>query len=1229
MKRRFVLLLLLPVSLLLGLPAAQAQVPSNVERIHYHRFDNNYAGWTVYAFNDTTEDTGNFNGGPVQVTGTDSFGAYFDVGLKPNAQDLGFIIHLVNAKDPGPDQHVNPQTQGHEIWVISGSTTIYTSQPVIPQPGPVAANKERIHYHRFDNTYSGWTLFAFGNTTENTSDFNDGPLQPAGIDSYGVYFDVGLTSGATDLGFIIHFGGSKDPGPDEHVNPQTQGREIWVISGSTTIYAIQPTIAAPGPVAADHERIHYHRTDGVYAGWTVYAFGNTTENTNDFGDGPVQPSGIDSYGIFFDVGLTANATDLGFIIHRSGEKDPGPDQHVNPQTQGHEIWIISGSTTIFTTQPTGAQLLAGLLGRLQAVWIDSSTIALPPSAVQAGNTYSLASDPTASLVLSTSGVSGGTTYALTQDAAGLTPQQLAEFPQLHGYRVFHLPALEASVVDSALKGELIVYGVNGSGQLVYVTQVQTYGMLDDLFAYQGTLGAVIEHGSIAVKVWAPTAQSIALELFDSANQTVPSATIPMKEENGVWSALGNSTWKNKYYLFDVHVYVPSAQKILENLVTDPYSLALSLNSQKSQIVDLEDHALEPPGWDGNRAPQLKRLNDLSIYELHIRDFSASDESVPAALRGTYLAFANPDSDGMRHLRQLAKAGLKAVHLLPSFDIASVNEDKSTWKDPGDLTTFAPDSAQQQAAVQKVKDQDGFNWGYDPWHFLAPEGSYAVNADDRIREYRAMVMGLHRAGLRVVLDQVFNHTSAAGQDPKSVFDQIVPNYYYRLNPDGQIYSGSCCPDTASEHVMMEKLMIDALVTSAKEYKIDGFRFDIMSFHSVPTMQRIQQALRGLTMQKDGVDGSKIYLYGEGFNFGEVANNAFFVNASQVNLYGNGIGSFNDRIRDGIRGGNPFGDLREQGFATGLFTDPNPNFSFGDQSTQKARLLHEADWVRVGLAGNLRDFQFTDSNGDTVTGAQVDYQGQPTGYGATPIESINYASVHDNQTLFDAVQLKSPLSDSLDQRVRRQNLAMSLVALGQGVPFFLAGDDLLRSKSMDKNSYNSGDWFNRLDFTYQADNWGVGLPVQTDNGSDWPIEQPLLADAAIRPGPNEIASSREWFQELLRIRNSSNLFRMGTLAEIQANLQFLNTGPSQIPGLIVMKLHNPGAKTIVVVFNGSTQTQIFQNDALKNLNLQLHPALRASSDSVVKQSTYANSGTVTVPELTTAVFVSQGFREDDKD
>jgi pullulanase len=218
------------------------------------------------------------------------------------------------------------------------------------------------------------------------------------------------------------------------------------------------------------------------------------------------------------------------------------------------------------------------------------------------------------------------------------------------------------------------------------------------------------------------------------------------------------------------------------------------------------------------------------------------------------------------------------------------------------------------------------------------------------------------------------------------------------------------------------------------------------------------------------------------------------------------------------------------------------------------------------------------------------------------------VHDNQALFDAVQLKSSPADSLDDRVRRQDLATSVVALGEGIPFFLAGDDLLRSKSADKNSYNSGDWFNKLDFTYQADNWGVGLPVQSDNGGDWAIEQPLLADTTIRPGHEQIIEAHD---------------RMGSFAEIQQNLHFLNTGPNQVPGLIVMTLdctQNCDYRHVVVVFNATKQKQDFQDDALSNKHLMLHPVLADSSDPVVRNSAYNSNGTISVPALTTAVFVS---------
>jgi pullulanase len=237
------------------------------------------------------------------------------------------------------------------------------------------------------------------------------------------------------------------------------------------------------------------------------------------------------------------------------------------------------------------------------------------------------------------------------------------------------------------------------------------------------------------------------------------------------------------------------------------------------------------------------------------------------------------------------------------------------------------------------------------------------------------------------------------------------------------------------------------------------------------------------------------------------------------------------------------------------------------------------------------------------------------------------VHDNQTLFDAVQLKSSAADDVHARERRQVVAMSLIELGQGVPFFLAGDDLLRSKDMDGNSYDSGDWFNKLDFSYQSDNWGTGLPIASQNQGNWPIMQPLLANPALTPQPSDIAHSRDAFREFLEIRGTSGLFHMQTLAEVQANLHFLNVGPNQTPGLIVMKLDANGGdfgryQHIVVVFNATNVQVSFQNPALAGLRLRLHPIQEHSTDPIVGQSSFnAQTGTLVVPALTTAVFVTR--------
>ncbi len=456
---------------------------------------------------------------------------------------------------------------------------------------------------------------------------------------------------------------------------------------------------------------------------------------------------------------------------------------------------------------------------------------------------------------------------------------------------------------------------------------------------------------------------------------------------------------------------------------------------------------------------------------------------------------------------------------------------------------------------------------------------------------------------------------------------MPDYYNRLDADGNLLTGSCCADTATEHLMMGKLQQDAILWNARKYKIDGFRFDIMSFTFVKNLQHIQQALAKLTPAKDGVDGSKIYIYGEGFTFGETANNALGVNASQLNLYGNGIRTFNDRLRDGVRGGGPFDDVRVQGFATGLFTDPSTYTAQGTALLdQRAALLHRSDWIRVGLTGNLRDYSFVDATGSTITGAQLDYQGQPTGYTATPVEAVNYASVHDNQDLFDAIQLKSAENDTSAMRARRQVLAMSVVALGQGVPCFMAGDDLLRSKDMDQNSYDSGDWFNKIDWSRLGNNWGIGLPIASQNNGQWSIEQPLLANAALKPTANQIQGTTAAFQEFLKIRESSGLFRIATFKEVQKNLTFPNTGNSQVPGLIVMDLNAHGKQAgpyghVVVLFNATNEQQSFTSTVLAGSKLRLHPIQKSSSDSLVRTTTFdQGTGTVVVPGLTTAVLVS---------
>ena len=868
----------------------------------------------------------------------------------------------------------------------------------------------------------------------------------------------------------------------------------------------------------------------------------------------------------------------------------------------------------------------GSLAKLQAHWVNQDTL-LWNIVGSPKYSYSLFYSPDATLALTSIGVTGGQEIPLTYNKTGPGGDIFQRNPYLGGYTAFKISPDDFNRVPEAVKSQLAIVARDDQGKVVGATGVQTPGVLDALFKYKGPLGVSFEGETPTLRVWAPTARLVNLHLFsDSTTEGGETHPMILDEKTGVWSLSGLPAWKNKYYLYEVNVFVPSTGKFETNLATDPYSFSLSTNSLRSQIVDLSDSSLKSSDWDTLQKPSLAAPEDIVLYELHIRDFSIHDQTVPEDLRGTYKAFTVTTSDGMKHLAGLAQAGLTHIHLLPAFDIASVNEDKSTWQtvDESQLTSYPPDSDQQVTAVNTIKGTDGFNWGYDPYHYTVPEGSYATdtNGSARILEFRQMVQALNQSGLRVVMDVVYNHTSQSGQNPKSVLDKIVPGYYYRLNTDGKVEKSTCCEDTASEHAMMEKLMVDSVVTWATQYKIDGFRFDLMGFHMLGDMKAVRTALDALTIEKNGIDGKLIYIYGEGWDFGEVANNARGVNATQLNIGGTGIGVFNDRLRDGVRGGNPFSDPRTQGFSSGLYFDPN-SAETRDASAQKSKLLEYSDWIRIGLAGNLKDFKLVRADGNLVDGAHILYNGSAAGYTLDPQENIIYVSAHDNESIFDAIQVKALANVSLADRIRMNNLALSIPMLSQGVPFFHAGDDILRSKSLDNNSYDSGDWFNKLDWTYATNNWGAGLPAQPSDR--WDIFRPLLANPALKPTQENIVNASAVFREFLQIRKSSPLFRLQTSDQIQRSLSFLNVGPDQIPGLIVMQLKNidhldADYGKIVVLFNTGVDPITFNDDSWVGNTFTLHPVQQNSIDPVARSATSDEAtGTFKVPGRTTAVFV----------
>ena len=834
----------------------------------------------------------------------------------------------------------------------------------------------------------------------------------------------------------------------------------------------------------------------------------------------------------------------------------------------------------------------------QAIWQDRATLRWPGAS--AAGVFKLYHSPEAALQ--------ATAGAKVTGAAGALP--LTGTPS-------NLRLAEADRLPALLRGQLVLVQETPDGKVLAATRVQAAGALDDIYARaadEPALGVTVTSKQTSFKLWAPTAQQVAVCTYATgASRATAVRGLAFDAATGVWRGTMSGDQSGHYYRYAVDVAVNGVGRV-RNLVTDPYSISLTTDSRRSYIADLAAPALKPSGWDKAKAPDtVHAQTDMTVYELHVRDFSINDPTVSAPHRGKYAAFGESGSNGMRHLAALARAGLTDIHLLPVYDIGSVPERGCVVPRPAG----AADSDRQQALVAKTAETDCFNWGYDPVHYNAPEGSYATDPENgarRIVEFRQMVQNLHKAGLRVGMDVVYNHTYRAGQQEKSVLDRIVPGYYHRLDADGAIAQSTCCDNTATEHRMMGKLMTESVALWATQYHIDSFRFDLMGHQPRDVMVNLQRHVNAAA-------GRTVQLIGEGWNFGEVADGRLFVQASQLSLNGTGIGTFSDRARDAVRGGGA-GDsgaklISQQGYINGLVYDPNA--LSGQRDPQD--LLRTADLVRVGLAGTLRSYAMQTWQDRLTRLDAIDYSGQPAGYASEPGEAVNYVENHDNNTLYDIDVFKLPLATTSADRARVQMLGMAINAFSQGVAYFHAGVDTLRSKSLDRNSFNSGDWFNRIDWSYRDNYFGTGLPPAQDNGKDYALLKPLLANAALKPAPADIAYARDAFRALLQIRASSTLFRMRTARDVKQRLRFFNTGSTQQPTVLAAHLDGrdyagAGFQGVTYLINVDKVAHTVADADARGKPLHLHPVQVPGTAGAAFD---AASGAFTVPARSAVVFV----------
>ena len=507
------------------------------------------------------------------------------------------------------------------------------------------------------------------------------------------------------------------------------------------------------------------------------------------------------------------------------------------------------------------------------------------------------------------------------------------------------------------------------------------------------LGITIIGETARFRMWSPSAQAVKLKIYANARGGVPETVVEMeKSENGTWKTAITPVPYGKYYTFQVK---DNGKWLAET--PGIWAKAVGVNGHRGAIIDIS--SATPEGWAGDHGPSLKNINDAVIYEMHHRDFSVHPNS-GIVNKGKFIALSESgtsspsgEATGIDHLKEL---GVTHVHILPSYDFNSIDESQLP--------------------------SNGYNWGYDPQNYNVPEGSYSTNPADpatRIKEMKQMIQDLHKAGIGVVMDVVYNHTA---QNDDSNFSLTAPGYFYRHRPDGTYSDASGCGnETASDRRMVGDFIVNSVKYWAKEYHIDGFRFDLMAIHDMETMNRVAKELKAINPD--------IFVYGEGWTAGDsplpVELRALKENVAKMN----GIAVFSDDIRDAVKG--HYSDAADRGFATG-----KPGLE---------------ETVKIGIVASTAHPQV-----DYSKGANSKFP-----YASSPQQVINYVSCHDDLCLTDKLAKSMPEA-SMEERQRAARLAQTIVFTSQGTPFMFAGEEVFRDKKGVHNSYKSPDSINAIDW-----------------------------------------------------------------------------------------------------------------------------------------------------------------------